>query len=231
MQQWQKRLQKLTAWWETPVGETLLQLEKRFLNTYLQVLFGYQMVLLADEAFADLTFSSRLQNSIRLDPFLTSARQLPKNTDVIIVPHALAYMVEAEAWLRAFWETLEANGKLILTGFNFVSCLGLQRLLARRVVRDLPMAINSQRRLQMSLFAADFTLAKHYKFAAHCITTKTDASLLGVKPSYFGLFYCLVASKQLVTVKNFQTEWKSSPKVARQSLVNPYTIDKRRHEN
>ena len=228
MQQWQQKLRKLMDWWDTPSGEVALRWEKQFLSTYLQDLVGYHMVLLGTEAFADITAVARMQNSIRIDPFSSLQPSLPKNLDAIIVPHMLGYCDDAAIWMESFWQALAADGQLILTGFNFFSCLGLQRLFFNRSARAIPMIVNSQHHLQMLLSKREFTVIDKYRFAAHCISNMENTVLadLDITPAYFGIFYCLVVSKQLITANSYQTEWEPPVKAGQQSLVNPYTIDK-----
>ena len=230
MQHWQLKLQVLKTWWKTPLGSALLRLEKQFLTTYLQDKFGAQMVLLADESFADLTIASRTHNSIRIDPFTNAHPQLPQNIDVLLVPHMLAYCWGASQWLSAFWQSLEANGQLVLTGFNFMSCLGIQRLLQRTPASDLPSMVNSGYHLRRLLSTTDFNVELEHKFAAHCEPSKLTIDPEMTKAAFFGSLYCIIADKQLVTVKTFKTNWRGQAKAGHQRLANPFTTEERHHD-
>ncbi len=224
MQRWQQSLQQLSTWWKTPLGKNLLRQEKELLTQILQDKFGQQLILLATEEFADLITISRMHNSLRMDPLNTTELRLPTNIDFIIVPHVLAYCVAADSWLKAFWQSLIADGKVLITGFNFTSCLGIQRLLFSKNVRELPAQLYSARQLKKLLFDNDFKLIMQQRFAKSCRFEKQSRVK---KNAQFGSLYTLLLNKQLVTVKTIQPQWQSAAKIGQQSLVNPFISEKR----
>ena len=227
MQQWQSTLQALIEWWQTPMGGQLLQLEKLVIRQNLPDSFGHQLALLAPENFTELISENGMHNCIRLDPFAISRQSLPEHIDVFIVPQLLAYCDNPYAWLSAFWQSLAANGTLIITGLNFISYLGLQRLLGKGDLRQLPLRHNSQYYLQALLATTHFIITSKQRFALPG-NEKLDQDM---QPSYFGVLYCLIASKQLVTVKGFRRDWRSKLKFAQQRLVNPYNIESHSNES
>lgn len=220
MQQWQSTLQTLVAWWETPIGMQLLQLEQLVIQKKIQNLFGSKLVLLAPESFTQLTSASGMSDSIRLDPFSISKQSLPHNIDIFVVPQLLAYCDDAREWLGAFWQSLAANGTLIITGFNFISYFGLRRLLGRDNLCQIPAICNSQYYLQTLLTTTDFIILSKQRFAL----SDNQQVNKKIRSSYFGMLYCLIASKQLVTVKSFRPDWQSKIKAGQQQLANPYRI-------
>ncbi len=221
MQQWQSTLQTLAQWWKTPIGTELLKLEQLVIEDSLQYLFGGKIVLLAPENFTGLIAETRMYSSIRADPFSISRQSLPQNIDAFIVPQLLAHCDDAQEWLRTFWQSLEANGMLIITGFNFISFLGLRRLLGKHNLCQLPAIVNSQYHLQTLLATTDFTILSRQRFAL------SNSKPLNKKfySSYFGSLYRLVASKELITVKSFTPDWQLKAKVGQQPLVNPYHLE------
>ena len=223
MQLWQQRLQQLTVWWKTRLGQKLLQQEKQYLTEILQDKFGQHLILLATEEFADLITISRMHNSLRIDPFENNELSLPNNIDLIVIPHILAYCVTANEWLQSFWQVLVADGKVLITGFNFMSYLGISRILLKDNVRGLPSQLYSARQLKKLGLENDFKLLKQSYFAKNYNYEKVIKTIIHTQ---FGNLYSLLLSKQIVTVKTMEPNWQQTTKIGQQNLVNPFIGEK-----
>jgi SAM-dependent methyltransferase len=231
MQTWQRKLKALTNWWKQPCGNTLLHLEKIFLSDYLDEQFGFQMVIIADNNYAELNQISRMQNVTRLDPHIDNIIDLPSNVDCIVVPHMFAYNDDIESWLKAFWQALTPNGQLILTGYSYRSFLGLQKLLRSTAVRGLPERENNRKIVRASLAQHDFTLLLDHKFAPRWLFSRNNLDSRTHVPSIFGDIYCFVASKQLVPIESKKPKWDTTPALGKQSLASSFIEKKNKHES
>lgn len=227
MQEWQKKLQQLQAWWQTPLGEKLLAIEQRFLAEQLECAFGYQLVLIADESFAALSNYSRMSQVLRINPLTETVKSLPENIDAIIIPHSLNYLPNPEAWFEAIHNKLDSNGKLIFTTFSYLSYLGLQKARYAKCVRQLPTNIHSFSALRNSLLKSDFSLTDDCCFAAgRTLGLDNDKLLMN---SLWGNLSCIIATKKLLTVKNFETEWEKKS-INSEAVMNSYIGENRQHE-
>lgn len=229
MQDWQKKLQQLQAWWQTPLGQTLLDIEKRYLAEHLATTFGYQLVLIADESFASLSNHSRMSQVLRIDPLTESVDNLPENMDAIIIPHSLSYVPNPQLWLQAIHNKLDSNGIIVLTAFQYLSYLGLQKAMLAKNVRALPAEVNNFSYLRSALLSNEFSLIDSDRFAAGSLscTDKNDNKVM--KQSYFGNLICITARKKLATVKNIETDWTNKAANS-QAALNSCIGENRKHE-
>ena len=229
MQDWQEKLQQLAAWWQTPAGQKLLDIEKHNLAEHLAAAFGYQLVLIADESFASLSNHSRMSQVQRIDPLTENVHSLPDRIDAIIIPHGLSYLPNPHEWLQAINNKLANNGKIIFTAFRYLSYLGLQKIMLTKSTRTLPNENNSVAQLRNALLNNDFSVVDVHRFAAGVVGRKSVNLDRDAQASWYGNLVCVTARKKLLTVKHFETEWKSKA-VNTQAAMNSYIGENQQHE-
>ncbi|MSP52680.1 MAG: hypothetical protein EXR81_00310 [Gammaproteobacteria bacterium] len=195
-----KQLEQLTAWWDTPVGKLLLQAELKQLETYLELLFGYKLLLIAPSCFDSLSHCSRMGQVLRIDPNEVATQSLPPHLDAIIIPHLLSYLPEVSDCIKGCWESLDAKGQLIITGYRRFSYLTWSRFCDSRLKLQIPSANNSQSKIKNLLRANSFNIIKQDNFAPNS--------------SLFANGYVIVAQKELVLVKMSEPiTWQNKQKM------------------
>lgn len=133
---------QLKDWQEQPLGALIARLETEAFTQLCTRLFGYHLVQLGE--FGDsqaylancpVQAKSILQIGLRSGRFgisaLAESFRLPVATDSIdalILPHTLDFSIDPHQLLREADRVLIPNGRLVLSGFNPWSLLGLRRL-------------------------------------------------------------------------------------------------------
>ena len=223
---WCKELEQLTEWWQTPVGNLLLQAELTQLEKYLEQLFGYKLLLLAPSAFETLSTHSRMGQVLRIDPMHCAGHcaghcdghcdgaqimpnALPTNIDAIIIPHLLSYLTDAADCIKHCWQSLDAHGQLIITGYRRCSYLGWSRLCHSRLRQQVPNAKNSKAKIMDLLQENSFLITKQEIFAPMSLNTeKVGLTLLANN-------YVIAARKELVLSKITEPlEWQKKRKIS-----------------
>lgn len=133
---------QLQLWFETDLGQGILQLEKHKISRVLPDLFGYHILQLGYLENHHLLDSSRISHK------LISGLILDENTnsnvdlvcsnyaipivsdsmDVVVLPHLLEFESNPHQLLRETQRILIGEGCVIILGFNPVSLWGMSRL-------------------------------------------------------------------------------------------------------
>lgn len=133
--------QELRAWYNRPVGQLLLEQERRCLDEILPTLFGYHVVQIGCLLGDDLLAASRISHRILLDPdgggetLRPGAYAYPDavpiatdSVDVVLLPHTLEFERDPHQILREVERMLIPEGYVVVLGFNPWSLWGLWRL-------------------------------------------------------------------------------------------------------
>lgn len=132
----------LTAWFETPLGQSLLAEEQEAINDSLQCVFGYHLLQLGVSGRLDLTRESLISHRFLLHPHaeqnprlsgVVDFNHLPLATetiDALVLHHTLDYSQSPHHLLREATRVLIPRGHLIILGFNPWSLWGLCARLA-----------------------------------------------------------------------------------------------------
>ena len=133
-------------WYQTPKGQSLLSKEQLLIDEQLEGCFGYYLLQLSVSGQVELFGNSTIGTNFRGHPLLwesgdsvfpdvlTSYEALPIETDSLdaaIIHHAHEFVANPHEVLRELQRVLRPRGRLILTGFNPWSLLGLNTLLSR----------------------------------------------------------------------------------------------------
>jgi SAM-dependent methyltransferase len=122
-------------------GQCYLKFEQQQLNDYLPQLYGYYLVQLGVSDVYHLESNSPIRHSIYAGKFrhdvnrtavVADLQALPfqyESIDVMLLPHTLEFCNSPERLLSELYNVVIPGGKVILFGFNPVSCLGVTKLL------------------------------------------------------------------------------------------------------
>jgi SAM-dependent methyltransferase len=137
-------LPDVEAWFETPLGQALLEQERMLLEAELQDLFGYHLLQMSIDPALDLTRGSRITHRFTVGPataprgalslLASEFHSLPlsgESLDLVLLHHLQDYSQTPHQLLREVARVLIPRGHLVIVGFNPWSLLGLGRWMAR----------------------------------------------------------------------------------------------------
>ncbi|MCG8324279.1 MAG: class I SAM-dependent methyltransferase [Thiotrichales bacterium] len=236
--------QKLHGWFSTEPGQGLLALEKHYLGTALNRLFGYHLLQLGRYSTRDLLESSRIAHKVVLDLYreevtdrhshlLSSSDQLPfaeDSLDVVVLPHVLEFEKSPHQILRETERILIGEGHVVIIGFNPWSLWGLWRLLL--AWRDEPPWCGNflaQSRIRDWLTLLDFEMVqieyfyfrpplKHHRIMR---TLEFMEKLGRYACPYFGGAYLVVAKKRVIPLTPVKLSWQARRRMITSGIVEP----------
>ena len=123
----------LQDWFETPLGQYLLEKERAYLDDVTPDVFGFHALQLGLPRF-DLLRESRIAHRMRGacsdHPDLSATcHELPfatQSVDLVLLPHALEFAEQPHAILREVDRVMMPEGRLVILGFNPWSLWGLR---------------------------------------------------------------------------------------------------------
>jgi hypothetical protein len=120
----------LLRWFKTPLGQQALTFERALLDKHLNPLFGSSRIknhILVDEAATqtEAICERIVLANLLAQPFAASS------LDVILLPHTLESTLDPYRFIRYVDELIRADGHLVITGFNPMSCLVLRQRLGQ----------------------------------------------------------------------------------------------------
>jgi SAM-dependent methyltransferase len=136
--------ERLSLWFDTPLGRSLQAYESHRLRETLPSLYGTVALQLGRIGQLDMLDASVAPTRAVLDPVsgphglsVVQGRpeELPfdtKSADVVLLPHTLDFSSDPHQVLREVDRVLRPEGHVIVLGFNPVGLWGFRRLLARR---------------------------------------------------------------------------------------------------
>ncbi len=136
--------ERLSLWFDSPLGRSLQAYESHRLREVLPSLYGTVALQLGRVGQLDMLDASTVPTRALLD--LVSGpnglavvhgrpEEIPfdtKSTDVVLMPHTLDFCDDPHQVLREVSRVLRPEGHAVMLGFNPVSPWGFRRLLARR---------------------------------------------------------------------------------------------------
>jgi SAM-dependent methyltransferase len=227
-----RRAQQLNQWFETPLGQRLLQAEAAAVAEVLPSFFGYHALQLGGMGAGRLLESSRIKHrclATRYPPIspsnyskvLTETDELPFATDsldLVILPHVLEFEDSPHAVLREVERVLIPQGHVVILGFNPMSLWGLWRLLHPRRhqiapwcgrsigmlrLKDWLALLGFEIELQQTLFFAPPVNQPYLVKPLHFIE-----NLAARIPTRFGAVYLIVAKKRVATLTPIRPRWR-----------------------
>ncbi len=143
--QWGAAQPDLRTWYETPLGEAVLDTVAAKFDDILPGIFGYQGVQVGQIAPGrELLASAGLHRRLVIDSFARESNShisadvehLPISSDcvnLVFYPHALEFCESPHAALREADRILTADGHLLVMGFNPYSAFGVRGMFGRSV--------------------------------------------------------------------------------------------------
>lgn len=129
----------LHEWFETPLGQYLLEKERAYLDDVTPDIFGFHAVQVGLPGF-DLLRENRITHRMRVATLGTpdlyaTAHELPfatQSIDLMLLPHVLEFADEPHEVLREVDRVMMPEGRLVILGFNPWSLWGLRSTLSSR---------------------------------------------------------------------------------------------------
>src|SRR5689334_12331066 len=123
----------LRQWFQTPLGQYLLEKERAYLDDVTPDIFGYHALQLGMTE-VDFLRASRIAHRMRVaasgEPDLyAKCHELPiatQSVDLVILPHVLEFADEPHQILREVDRVMMPEGRLVIVGFNPWSLWGLR---------------------------------------------------------------------------------------------------------
>jgi len=243
--------QKLQRWFETGLGQGLLALERQYLGTILNRLFGYHLLQLGHLTDVDLLDNSRIAHKVVLDLYrddisdahnhvLISSDSLPiesDSVDVVVLPHVLEFERSPHQILRETGRVLIGEGHVVIAGFNPWSLWGLWRLFL--AWRDEPPWCGrflGLPRLKDWLTLLDFEIVQteyfyfrppiqHQRIMKHL---EFMEKLGRYAWAFLGGAYIVVAKKRVIPLTPVKMSWQARRRMITSGLIEPSA--RTRHE-
>ena len=123
----------LRDWFQTPLGQYLLEKERAYLDEVTPDIFGFHALQIG-MAEVDFLRENRISHKLRVAQsgtadLLAKCHELPIAThsvDLVLLPHVLEFDEEPHAILREVDRVLMPEGRLVIVGFNPWSLWGLR---------------------------------------------------------------------------------------------------------
>ena len=225
--------QRVSDWFDMPLGRSLQALEANQLRNILPTLYGTVAVQLGQVGKLDLMDACVAPTRILLDVVSSEcncfvrgqSEALPFDTrsvDVAILPHTLDFAVDLHQILREVQRVLSPEGHVVILGFNPLSLWGLWHLARKRRSR-VPWCANfvSQSRIKDWLGLLDLELT-HVSTLYH----RPPLQNADVRDRLYFLdklggrwwpgtaaVYMLVAKKRVVGMTALQPDWERKKKL------------------
>lgn len=224
--------QAMTAWFATPLGEYLLQHERRHLQDLLKRRFGYHLLQLGcaetrlhDHSPMGHKFSFCPHGDTRTGHTACARGEaIPlanESVDLVLLHHALDFSSYKHQLLREVARVLIAGGSVVIVGFNPLSAWGLRTLIPGAANRHSPWnaAPLSTRRLTDWLNLLGFQVDQ-IRHGAYALPVNSERSIrwsgwmetiAGRLNWPTGGFYVIHARKQVIPLTPVQRLWRKLP--------------------
>ena len=234
----------LVNWFDTPLGQTVLELDNSRLSRLLPDMFGYHILQVGNLLKPDLMKTSRINHKLvtslvtgintgKNPDFVCLNSSLPiasESMDVVLLPHVLEFEDKPHQLLREVQRILIGEGYVVIIGFNPVSLWGLWRIFLNW--REQPPwhghYINIVR-LKDWLSLLDFEIVRleRYFFRPPLNNMNVMKKLTFMEQlgrycwSLFGGVYLLVAKKRVISMTPIRLQWQSRRQLISSGLVEP----------
>src|ERR1700759_4555513 len=113
------------AWFETPLGQYLLEKERAWLDDVTPDIFGFHALQLGLPQY-DLLRENRITHRMRVasgdrPDVYAKCHELPfatQSIDLVLLPHVLEFAEAPHAILREVDRVMMPEGRLVILGFN-----------------------------------------------------------------------------------------------------------------
>ena len=239
-----KSTSDLVNWFDTPLGQAVLELDNARLSRLLPDMFGYHILQVGNFLKPDLLVTSRInhklvsslipsENSGKNPDLICMNSALPiesESMDVVLLPHVLEFEDQPHQLLREAQRVLIGEGHVVIIGFNPISLWGLWRLFLNW--REYPPwhghYINIVR-LKDWLSLLDFEVVRLERFffrpPLKNMNVMKRLNIMEQLGQYcwtiFGGIYLLVAKKRVVSMTPIRLQWQSRRQLVSSGLIEP----------
>jgi SAM-dependent methyltransferase len=134
----QTSAEPLAAWFDTALGQYVLEREREYFDRVVADIFGYNALQFGLPQI-DLLSTSRIPSrwcigATGATALVTDFRDLPiaaNSVDLVVLPHVLEFSDDPHQILREIVRVLVPEGQVLISGFNPWSLLGLKRVAPR----------------------------------------------------------------------------------------------------
>ena len=168
----------LKAWWQSPLGASLLRAESDLLTEALEDVFGWEFLQIgAWGGSRELLRGSRTRRQTVVAPpelgqgadVIGRASQLPVSSDsmdAVLLPHTLEFAADPYAIVREVDRVLTGEGQLLVLGFRPWSTWGLRAKFSRSGFPPGMRRVLPERRVRdwLVLLGYEVVAARHYLF-------------------------------------------------------------------
>lgn len=236
--------QAFRSWLSTPLGQSLLRSEADQINSLINNLFGYHLILLGEPSFNEIIKTSPILHRVWLHPevgfsfegSIVSARQdklplLADEADVVVLAHCLEAHPNPHEVLREVYRILKPEGQVIITGFNPWSIWGLWRLLLRFIKRrpwDGRFISVSRMKDWLALLGFDVMMVKICLFYPPVSNAKFLQRMrwmewIGKCFKFGGGGYVMLAQKRVIALTPIKPAWQKREPAIATGLAEPMT--------
>lgn len=237
------KLALIREWFDSPLGNQIVKVEKAVLDQLLPAFFGYHLLQLSVQQ-SKLYDASPIQHKISLglleednEAFVAQATALPleeDSIDVVVLHHLLDFYDSPQQLLREVARVSRPQGHLVIVGFNPLSLWGLVKPFGHLRGRA-PWIGKFIRpgRLMDWLNLLNFKIDRaHYSTYG---LPMNRAPFVGNIPDYsqglsrksnlpFGASYVIVARKQVGTMTPIRPVWKERRSFGQLTVVRPAQV-------
>jgi SAM-dependent methyltransferase len=217
---------QLLDWLGSPLGEAMLNAQRRLLEPVLDSIFGYHVLQLSyspainmlDDCMAGhcFTFAPAWRSGVKHT--VADIESLPLasgSMDAVLIHHALDFTADSHRLVREASRVLRPGGRMIILGFNPLSLWGLSKLLRWRPQPPWNARFIAKSRLNDWLSLLDFQVErlehggylpplKHHGLLAYAPDFER---WLGRWGNPTGAFYMMTAIKQRVPLIPAKPHW------------------------
>jgi SAM-dependent methyltransferase len=239
------KYQQLSVWLQTRLGQIFLEAEKKCLDSFFADFLGDTLLILGDFRQSVLVKNCQVKERLVLSPYQPECPDLDfcrakisrinyqplqldqAHADVILLPHTLDFVENAEQVLHQVVRALKGEGYLIVIGFNPVSLCGLRRLFSSKTM-PWSGSLRTLSRMEDWLAFLNFEIVSgqhaFYRPPFHWMAWRWLKFL-----DYFGRYllspfggvYVLIARKRVLGVTPLKAEWEKLSSIVSKGIVEP----------
>lgn len=232
----------IEAWFDSPLGQGLIQAEQVKLDRVLGYMFGYHLLQLSVDRRIKLFGTSKINHCFGMHPLngeqdiytgVCNYEHLPlakATVDVALLHHVLDFAAKPHRLLREVVRTLAPHGYVVIVGFNPLSAMGLTRYIARHTSKkpfQRSHALRQSRVIDwLRLLDCEPVCIEQGYFRLPINSgpvVNNTAWLDKLGNSFFkpcGSFYMIIARKEQASITPLKPQWQ--PK----KLINGFSVGK-----
>lgn len=225
--------QRWDQWLTQSLGQSVLDVEKKFLQTSLGTYYGKHGMLIGVPHQHDLLKTSVTAHQIILTPLISKNKhikiiesdfyELPVasgSVDLVLLPHSLEYTNHPRQLLTEACRIVKPEGHIFILGFNPYGLWRIRHQLIQRKEMSWNTAFIPYRTVKNWLALADFELVKQ-DFILYSSHFKWIEKLGHLCFRPFGGIYILIAKAKVTPLTPIRLRWQQTFSTVRVSMPGP----------